>query len=565
MKQLLFLLLFPCLALAQYTGNAGQKITLGEQSTADGLVYRGLAADTTRKPSVDTMAYILLDTNTNIIWQYKKATSNAWLRLNLLPSDTSSMLTNYYRSGRALGTPLSATLTNATGLPLTTGVTGTLAVANGGTNRTTMPAGYILHGDGTSVDTAVDLFWNRTDRYLGLGTNSPAAILQINSATTTPTMAFSQSFSNTSAQRGAFVFYNNNNSTVASVIAQAVTDNVGTDLEFYTRPVAGSLTKNMVILNNGNVGIGTASPTARLHVKGSGTDGTTSALKVDNNGNTNLLNILDNGTATFRNISNSGAPSTSGTTVNATLSIDNAFSVMTNIGNLSASPYSVWLQVQDKGNLAVTYPLSLQPNGGNVGIGTTSPGNLLTIKDKSQIGFRDETSNSTREALSNYAYTPTYGDGLKIGTGYNAVSINGNVGIGTASPTEKLHVSGNGRFTAVGAGTFANNLNITSDGTLTTATSDEKYKYNILPITYGLNTILQLNPVNFQWIKGEENDLGFIAQDVAEIIPEAVNTNWNSDLLMRYESIIPVLTKAIQEQNALIKALEQRILTLENK
>ena len=93
MKQLLFLLLFPCLALAQYTGNAGQKITLGEQTTADGLVYRGLAADTTRKPSVDTMAYILLDTNTNIIWQYKKATSNAWLKVNLTRADTT--LFNY--------------------------------------------------------------------------------------------------------------------------------------------------------------------------------------------------------------------------------------------------------------------------------------------------------------------------------------------------------------------------------------------------------------------------------------------------------------------------------------
>ena len=147
------------------------------------------------------------------------------------------------------------------------------------------------------------------------------------------------------------------------------------------------------------------------------------------------------------------------------------------------------------------------------------------------------------------------------------IDTNSNVGIGTnfTMPTEKLHVVGNARITAVGSGTFANNLNITSDGTLTTATSDEKYKYNILPISYGLNTILQLKPVNFQWIKGEENDLGFIAQDVGEIIPEAVNTNWNSDLLIRYESIIPILTKAIQEQNALIKSLEQRILILENK
>jgi len=100
MKQLLslFLFLLPCLAWAQYPSNGNQKITLGEQTTADGLIYRGVAAtDTVRKPSVDTMAYMVLDTTTNIMWHYKKATSNSWLRLNLLPSDTASMLTPYLR------------------------------------------------------------------------------------------------------------------------------------------------------------------------------------------------------------------------------------------------------------------------------------------------------------------------------------------------------------------------------------------------------------------------------------------------------------------------------------
>jgi hypothetical protein len=176
-----------------------------------------------------------------------------------------------------------------------------------------------------------------------------------------------------------------------------------------------------------------------------------------------------------------------------------------------------------------------------------------------------QTNGATVLINGSTAVTIAQGGSGKISARSFGADVVGDFGIDINPPEEKLDVNGNARIRAVGAGAFSNNLNITSNGTLTTATSDEKFKYNINPIKYGLLTILQLNPVNFQWIEGEEKDLGFIAQDVSEIIPEAVNTNWNSDLLFRYESLIPILTKAIQEQQALIKALEQRIINLENK
>jgi len=95
--------------------------------------------------------------------------------------------------------------------------------------------------------------------------------------------------------------------------------------------------------------------------------------------------------------------------------------------------------------------------------------------------------------------------------------------------------------------------------------SDYRLKKNIIPIKDGISTIMKLNPVNYDKknsldaLNYDKKENGFIAQEIQKVIPYIVIEGEDNDKLLSvdYTSIIPVLTKAIQEQQIIIEQLKK--------
>jgi hypothetical protein len=96
--------------------------------------------------------------------------------------------------------------------------------------------------------------------------------------------------------------------------------------------------------------------------------------------------------------------------------------------------------------------------------------------------------------------------------------------------------------------------------------SDERIKKDIEDSEPGLEHVLKLRPVSYR-LKKAANDapkmLGFVAQEVKEVIPEAVNGSAETRYGLATETLIPVLVKAIQEQQKQITQLTARVEKLE--
>ncbi len=167
---------------------------------------------------------------------------------------------------------------------------------------------------------------------------------------------------------------------------------------------------------------------------------------------------------------------------------------------------------------------------------------------------------------------------LNLGSSY----MSGSVGIGISDPPNKLHVNGSiGATGWIGAGCegscegsggysllYADGRVVSTNSVNSPAfyyTSDESLKYNIKDIQNATDIISQLRGVTFNWHKDGRADVGLIAQEVEDVLPELVHTDSTTGLKsVEYANLIAPLIEAIKEQQREIETLRQQVSELQD-
>ena len=289
---------------------------------------------------------------------------------------------------------------------------------------------------------------------------------------------------------------------------------------------------------------------------------------------------------------NTGAFTTLSATGNVTLSGGTANGVLYLNGSKVATSGSAL--TFDGTTFQYTGAANFATSSGNVGIGTSSLAEKLTVagsvSSNNEFVIKSGTTakfslGQTSDAFYIYSNAAgserariTSGGNLLVGTDNSAASAgNGckikNDGglyvVGTAGDTYNFYNSTAAayRFYVTNAGV----INATS--TTITAISDQRLKENIQDIDVGLDKIMALKPRKFDWKEGKgkdkKGDRGWIAQEFEQVFPDMITT-WKDEPPEGEEpykavnaDLIPVLVKAIQEQQALITALTARVAALE--
>ena len=128
------------------------------------------------------------------------------------------------------------------------------------------------------------------------------------------------------------------------------------------------------------------------------------------------------------------------------------------------------------------------------------------------------------------------------------------------TPTERARFNNSGLTVSNLSGSGNRAVYSTSSGNLTNSSSDATLKTNVQTLDSQVNVVKALNPVSYNWIdtnlRGVQPEIGFIAQEVQELVPEVVGTNHDGTLSVDYPKMVATLTSALQEALTRIEALE---------
>jgi hypothetical protein len=309
---------------------------------------------------------------------------------------------------------------------------------------------------GTSARIVVDTTGN-----VGIGTKSPNASLHIekagDQASSVKGITLSSGASGTNKYLPAIVWsYGAYGTPDFAKIESQRTSGTGARILFSTASTSGVMTEAMRIQDNGNVGIGTTSPGAKLDVAGNVYISSSGRLYTDQiRGYSANSIMLGDGNTTFSFASNNsnsfaftGGNVGIGTT-NPTAKLQVAGSFKSTGINDSASAQAIFINGNGEIGIGVTNQTTALDIGGVFKFSTAS--DLLQINNNTNTGGINLSGNNSRVYFGGNRAIEGAQDGtnLFIGEGYTGVQIhsnatftvNGNLGIGTTSPGAKLDVA----------------------------------------------------------------------------------------------------------------------------